>query len=145
MPAPFITIHGTNIPFQELKPAVDVFRYFNAHGYNHYALMDFTEDYLNTYHNPLFWRYTISDGNHLGFFLLLIREGFLYLPYDEADKEHGEIFLAKECKTYDTNEDLTNIADDLELLIYDWKTNTEDLIQALTAVTEVMRAKESED
>lgn len=85
-------LNNLNIDLNSLKSRQELISYFNENGPTHSALMDFCEDYRNKYHNELCWPYPISDGKHLGTFLVLVREGVLSLPYDDADKVDYELF-----------------------------------------------------
>ena len=81
-----IKINGAELDMEELRSRQELMAYFNENGPTHSALMDFCEEYREKYGNELCWSYPISDGKHLGTFLVLVKEGILSLPYDDADK-----------------------------------------------------------
>lgn len=41
----------------------------------------------------LMWWYPISLGGYAGAFIVPVKEGFLCVPYDEMDREEGELLL----------------------------------------------------
>lgn len=57
------------------------------------ALAELREKQHEQYGNELIWRYPISAGESAGGFIMPVREGVLWIPYDEMDKEEGEILL----------------------------------------------------
>ena len=57
------------------------------------ALAKLREEQHEKYHNELIWRYPISQGDAAGGFIMPVREGILWIPYDEMEKETGEILL----------------------------------------------------
>lgn len=57
------------------------------------ALADIREEQMETYQNELIWRYPISEGMAAGGFVSPVREGILWIPYDEMEREEGEILL----------------------------------------------------
>lgn len=116
-------INGAKILFDDLKSKDDLFEFFNQNGPSHASLMDFCDEYRKKYRNELCWNYPISDGVHLGTFFVLVREGILCLPYDNADKIDYELFTVDECKMLDL--------ESLEALMTDWRRFTDDLCQAM--------------
>ena len=88
-------------------------------GGNDAALMKLEEEHLEKYHNDLVWRFPISEGYAAGGFVMPVREGILWIPYDEMEKEAGEILLTDDADllTEDACEtmagDLSRYADQL--------------------------------
>lgn len=87
-----IRIAEKNISLSELKSKQEVMEYLFTNGATHAVLMEMCEEYRQKYQNELCWKYPISDGKHLGTFMLLVKEGILSIPYDEADKVDYELF-----------------------------------------------------
>lgn len=112
-------INGVKIMFDDLKSKKELFEFFNNNGPSHASLMDFCDEYRKKYRNELCWNYPISDGVHLGTFFVLVREGILCLPYDNADKIDYELFTIDECKMLDL--------ESLEGLMTDWRRFSDDL------------------
>lgn len=118
-----IHIGNTQINPDTLKSKQELLEYLRKNGATHSSLMDFCEEYIEQYHNELCWPYPISDGEHLGTFLVLVKEGVLSLPYDEANEENYEILLIEDAKLCDE--------DSLELFLDDWILFSDDLCGAL--------------
>ena len=108
---------------QKLKSKQELLDYLQEHGSTHASLMDFCAEYMERYQNPLCWPYPISEGKHLGTFLILVREGVLSLPYDGADKENYEHLVPEDARFCTT--------DDMEPLLDGWKRFSEDLEAAM--------------
>lgn len=107
------------LDMNQLQSQRELTDYLKENGATHAALMDFCEPYRERYHNELCWPYPISDGKHLGTFLVLVREGVLSLPYDEADKEDYELFCLEDACLCDS--------DAMQIFLSDWKRFTDDL------------------
>ena len=83
------------------------------------ALAGLREKQYRQYCCELIWRYPISQGDSAGGFLMPVREGILWIPYDEMEKEAGEILRTSDavlmdeaaCRTY--AEDFRAYADEL--------------------------------
>lgn len=115
-----LNIGRRRVSFEELKTKDELMNWLVENGATHKELMDFCEDYRNKYQNELCWHYPISDGKHLGTYLVLVKEGILSLPYDEANKEDYEVFTVedvrlfrKACDMSDFISDWDNFANDL--------------------------------
>lgn len=87
-----VRINDAEIDFNELKSRNELMNYLVEHGPNRALLHEFCEDYRKKYRSKLYWQLPISDSDSLGTYLVLVREGVLSLPYDDADKVSGEIF-----------------------------------------------------
>ena len=96
--------------------------------------MDFCSDYMAKYCNELCWQYPISDGQHLGTYIVLVKEGVLSLPYDDADKSDGEIFCLDDICMFD--------AKDMETFITDWQSFSQDLQTAMESLWVMLKEKE---
>lgn len=83
------------------------------------ALAKLREAQQEKYHNELIWRYPISQGDSAGGFIMPVREGILWIPYDEMEKEEGEILLADNADLLDEDacemmaDDYSSYADEL--------------------------------
>ena len=118
----------------KLKTRTELLAYLEENGATHAALMDFCAAYREQWQNELCWSYPISDGNHLGTFLIWVREGVLSLPYDEAEADDGEIFILKEaclCK-----------AENIAVFLEDWQSYDQELQSVLQIMKEVLWKKE---
>lgn len=104
---------------ESLKSKDELMHWLVEHGANHLQLMDFCSDYMAKYCNELCWQYPISDGKHLGTYIVLVKEGVLSLPYDDADKFDGEIFCLDDICMFGVK--------DMEAFITDWQLFSQDL------------------
>lgn len=130
-----IKIGDLTLNLEELRSRQELLDYFNEHGPTHSALMDFCEEYREKYGNELCWPYPISDGKHLGTFFVLVREGVLSLPYDDADKVDYELFRMDDAALF---EDYA----DMEIFMDDWRLFHNDLMQAMTAMRDYLYNQE---
>ncbi len=130
-----IKIGDLTLNVEELRSRQELLDYFNENGPTHSALMDFCEEYREKYGNELCWPYPISDGKHLGTFFMLVREGILSLPYDDADKVDYELFCVDDAALF---EDYA----DMEIFMDDWKLFHNDLMQAMTAMRDYLYNQE---
>ena len=121
-----IRLGGKEYALRDLKSKQELLDYLEEHGPTHAALMDFCEEYMDRYQNPLCWPYPILEGKHLGTFLILVREGVLSLPYDGANKEDYELLVTEDARLC--------AADDMEILLDDWKLFSADLEESMQAM-----------
>ena len=135
---PTIDIDGRQLSLGELKNQFELISYLQEHGATHSNLMDFCEEYRDRYQNELCWPYPISDGKHLGTFLVLVKEGILSLPYDEAEKEEYELFCMEDAHLFRTE-------DEIEVFIQDWHSFDSDLRQAMSAMKCYLKARKDVD
>lgn len=122
-----IEVDGHRILLGKLKSKAELMAYLQENGATHSSLMEFCEEYREQYQNELCWSYPISDGKHLGTFLVLVKEGILSLPYDDADKEEYELFCVEEAGLF-------HAAEEMEIFIQDWHSFDNDLRQAMAAM-----------
>lgn len=71
-----LNLPGVSVRVSELKTRHDLLSYLFENGPSHSSLMDFCDSYRELYHNELCWPYPISDGKHLGTFLIPVRKVF---------------------------------------------------------------------
>lgn len=121
--SPVVTIEGCRIRVDLLKSKDDLIAFFAENGATHASLMDFCDEYRTQYHNELCWAYPISDGKHLGTYLILVREGVLSLPYDSANEEDYELFCVEDIKMFD--------APSMKCFMEDWKAFSDALFKAM--------------
>ena len=117
-----------------MKSKDEAILYLRENGSTHSALMDFCLDYQERYHNELCWNYPISDGKHLGTFFLLVEEGVLSLPYDNADKEDYELFCLEDARLCD--------GESMAFFIDDWDSFDQDLRSAMQNMLQFYRREE---
>lgn len=96
-----IRIYGESVCLDTLKSRNELLDFLYAEGANESSLLRFATDYKENQNNGLFWKIPIKDQDHLGAFFILVKEGVLYLPYDDADKIHGAIISFDDMKLAD--------------------------------------------
>lgn len=82
-----------NLNPEELPTMRELIREIVDNGGTDVALAQLREEQHEKYHNELIWRYPVSQGEAAGGFIMPVREGILWIPYDEMEKEAGEILL----------------------------------------------------
>lgn len=82
----------------------DLLARIRADGGTDRALAGLREEQMETYRNELIWRYPISEGTAAGGFVMPVREGFLWIPYDEMEREEGEILLLEDAYLLSTDD-----------------------------------------
>ena len=88
-----ITLSGTTIYLDMLKSSDELLEFMMAHGCNESSIHHFTKEYQDKYQSQLFWQVPFCrDRNHLGAYFVLVKEGVMMIPYDDADKVSGAKF-----------------------------------------------------
>lgn len=100
------------------------------------ALAKLREKQQEKYHNDLIWRYPISQGSAAGGFIMPVREGILWIPYDEMEKEAGEILLTGDAELLDE--------DACEMMADDFARYAEQLCDVLRQAAFICRGIELE-
>ena len=132
-----LELGNLSLNFEELKSKQGLISYLMEHGPNHSSLMDFCEEYRDRYGNELCWSYPISDGKHLGTFIVLVKEGILSLPYDDADKVDYELFCMEDITFFDS--------DAISYFIDDWHLFDQDLLQVMYAIKHYLQKQEEQN
>jgi len=125
-----MTINGVLIDRDKLLTKDELLDYLRENDGDDKALSQIREDYYEKFDNDLIWRYPISDGLHLGACIVVVREGFLNLPYDDVDDHYGELYELDDAKLHD--------GDSLQIFLDDFKLFADDLISALTGMIAIM-------
>ena len=129
-----VEISPHDIYLDNLRSKSELIAYLHENGPTHSTLMDFCTDYRERYHNELCWNYPISDGLHLGTFFVLVKEGVLAFPYDDADKVDYELLCLDDAKMCDR--------ESMENLINEWDSFNRDLHSAMQGMIEFYRREE---
>lgn len=130
-----IRIAEKYICLSELKSKQEVIEYLFDNGPTHATLMNMCEEYRQKYQNELCWKYPISDGKHLGTFMLLVKEGILSIPYDDADKVDYELFCMDDVCVFDLEA--------MEAFISDWYYFDVDLRRAMADMKRYLQKMEA--
>ncbi len=94
MPKPHENLSKANR--EKLLPKDELIAYLDKWGANDRALSDIREQYTELLGDDPFWRYPISECEHAGGIIVPVKEGFLWLPYNEMDEDDYEIYLTKD-------------------------------------------------
>lgn len=129
-----IWIAEKHICLSELKSKQEVIQYLFDNGPTHTTLMDLCEEHRQKYQNELCWKYPLSDGKHLGTFMLLVKEGILSIPYDDADKVDYELFCMDDVCLFDL--------ESMEVFLSDWYYFDVDLRHAMADMKRYLQKTE---
>lgn len=126
-----IRINGTLIHMEDLKSQTQLLQFFESSAPTHGELMDFCEDYMVKYRNPLYWIYPISDGVHMGEMLVLVKEGILSIPYDNVinGEEHFDLDQIRQFTTIEEIRDFLS----------DWVSFSNDLTHAMQSMQDYIQ------
>lgn len=90
--------------YDTLKSKQELIDYLIENSPTERSLAEFCYSYAERYQDSLYWHYPICDTVHLGAYLVLVKEGILYLPYNDADKVSCELFCLDDIKLLDAND-----------------------------------------
>jgi len=80
----------------------EVLNFLAENGEYESSIAMLSEQYARQFGIDPIWRYPLSDGWHSGAFIVPVREGFMYLPYDEVDSDYFEIVLPEAATMLDS-------------------------------------------
>lgn len=89
----FITYMGRRIERERLFAMDYILSLLEEEGPRFTTLENVRDVYDKQFGNELYWNYPFCDGLHNGAGILPVREGFLWLPYDEVDSETYEQYV----------------------------------------------------
>lgn len=79
----------------------EVLAFLTENGEHEPSLAKIADQYETQLGFDPIWRYPLSDDMHEGAFIVPVKEGFMWLPYDEIDTEYYEILLPDEASMLD--------------------------------------------
>ena len=123
-----------NLNPEELPTMKQLLREIEEDGGTDAALAKQREKQHEKYNNELIWRYPISQGDAAGGFIMPVREGILWIPYDEMEKEAGEILLTDDAYLLDE--------DTCEMLADDFSRYADQLCDVLHQCAKICRSLE---
>jgi hypothetical protein len=126
-------INGIHIDSEKLMSKDALLEFLRENGESDRALSYIREKYRGEFGNELIWLYPISDGKHLGTFIVAVREGFISLPYSAADKEDYELLELDDAAAFDE--------DAIQCFIDDWHSFSDDLVSAMIDMLRILRDK----
>lgn len=125
---------GKDVDPAKLLTRAELFDFLNENGGHDRALARIRERHYTYFGNEMIWRYPISDGKHAGTFIVLIREGFISLPYDTIDSEDYEMLEIEDAAMF--------TAEDMKLFIDDWTSFSSDLLFMMKDACRMLSARE---
>ena len=128
-----MTINGIQFDPAELMSKDELLTFLREHGESDRALSHIRDCQYEKYGNELIWRYPISDGWHLGTFIVPVKEGFISLPFDFIDREEFELLELNDSAMFN--------ADEIQYFIDDWRSFSEDLLSAMTDMQRILRGE----
>jgi len=128
-----MTINGIQVNPAGLMSKDELLEFLRENGESDRALSHIRERYQSEFGNELIWFYPISDGKHMGTFIAVVKEGFISLPYDTADKEDYELLELDDAAMFDE--------DAMEIFIEDWRLFSDDLVSAMTDMLRILRGE----
>ena len=126
-------ITGIEINVSKLFSQNELLKELKENGESDRALVPVRNRYFKEFGNELIWYYPLSDGDFSGCAIVVVKEGFLRLPYDYMDKEEREIFELESAELLDE--------DHLESFIDNWKIYSDNLLGALCDMLNSVKAK----
>ena len=128
-----MNIRGVNIDPDKLLSKDELLKILHDNGEHDRGLSHVRERYQAEFGNELIWRYPITDGMHMGTFIVVIKEGFISLPFDEADSENYEVLVLDDAAMFDD--------DAMDVFITDWRSFSEDLLSAMFDMLRILRTR----
>ena len=128
-----MTISGIRINPQELMSKDELLEFLRDNGEDDRAFSKIRDSHYEEYDNELIWRYPISDGAHLGTYIVPVKEGFISLPFDAVDKEDYELLELAGATMLDTAE--------MQTLIDYWRSFSDDLTGAMADMLRILRGE----
>jgi len=121
---------GIEVDKKKLYSKQALLDYLRENGENDRVLAYIRTEYFDAFGNEMMWRYPISDGLHTGTFIVLVKEGFISLPFNEIDVEDYEILDLEDAAMFDE--------DAIQFFIDDWKLFSDDLMEAMTDIKRIL-------
>jgi len=126
---------GLEIDQNKLSTKQEVLDYLETYGPTDRQLAYFRDQHHEIFEQELIWNYSICDGQHFGFYIVPVREGFLNLPYNALDEEECEIFVLENAYLMSR--------EDLELFLDQWRSYSDGLMSAMEDMIANMKKEES--
>lgn len=110
---------GRCIDLQALPTMAETLAFIEAECMDDYGLSTLREKQEETHGFDMIWRYPLSMDKESGAFILPVREGILWLPYDAMSEANGERLLLEDALLLDADacrplmDDLRRYADQL--------------------------------
>lgn len=101
--ADIIRFMDLDIDTDKLPTQETVMSILHTYGETFGSLDLVNEEVYRQFGKDLIWRYPLCDGKNAGGIIIPVREGFLWLPYDEMDSVDYELLLTSEVRLLDAD------------------------------------------
>lgn len=118
------------IDTEKLFSQTALLEFLEENGESDRAMAKVRERYMVDFGNELVWRYPISDGMHMGTFIVCVQEGFLSVPYDIIDAVDYEILELQHTAMFD--------AEAMRIFIDDWVSFSDDLVAGMKEMLRIL-------
>lgn len=105
-----LMIDNAAVEMRRLLPKADLIEKLQKADCSCSSLSELCNQYVKLFGNELYWQYPITDGEHYGVYLILVREGILSIPYSNVDSLDEKFCMdkAKLCDMRDMSNYLSN-------------------------------------
>ncbi len=93
-----VVIGRTTVFYDALKSKKKLIAYLSENTPTERSLAEFCYEYGDRYKNSLYWHYPISDEFYLGAYIVMVKEGLLFLPYNNTDNKNFESFCLDDAR-----------------------------------------------
>lgn len=124
-----IYLDRTKLPTQQ-----EVLEYLETNGASDRQLAYFRDKHHEAFGKELIWNYPICDGEHFGFYIVPVREGFMNLPYNELDEHEHELLVLENAYLMS--------AEFLEVFLRDWHSYSNGLVKAMEEMITILKEEE---
>lgn len=114
---------GVLLDMKKLMSREELTAYLRENGMSDRGIAGLREQQYAQFGKELIWRYPLCDGNSLGGYIFPVKEGFLWIPYDEVESDRGELLVMEDAELLDV--------DGLKSLREDFAAYSADLCAAL--------------
>lgn len=121
---------GLQLDREQLMSKEDLIAYLNENGMSDRGIGGLRELQYAQYNKEIIWRYPLCDGNALGGYIFPVKEGFLWIPYDEVESDRGELLVMEDAELLG--------ADGLKSLREDFASYSADLCSALKEAEKIV-------
>ena len=128
-----MTINGIQFETKDLMSKDELIAFLRENGESDRDLATIRELHFEKFENDLMWRYPITDGVHLGLFIVPVKEGFISLPFSTVDNDAYELLEIEDAVMLDE--------DSIQYLIDSWRTFSDDLSDAMTDMLRILRGE----
>jgi len=128
-----MTINGIQVDTSNLESKQDVLDALKEGSGCYVDLEEIRNRYYEAFGNELMWNYPISGDLGVGSCIVVVKEGFLSLPYNSVETDIYEMFQTEHAAMLDE--------ETVCFLIDQWNSYSADLLSAITDMLRILRGK----